>query len=511
MEGRPADNVLARRLRAGDFVLSVEFVTPAASEPLEAALAPALTLAGRAKRDARITAIAVTDRVKSDDDHDPVVVAGRVAETSGKAPLVHLAGKDRDPAWLMAALERMSARGLDNALLVTGDAVRRPPAGRRVRYYDSVDMLLDARAARPAATLAAVVSPFKYREEALLNQYLKMAKKERAGADAFIAQIGWDMLKLKELVAWRERRGLRAPLLAALLLLTPARARHLRTVTLPGVVVTESLAERVARDAGAADRGLAAARHRLALQIVGARRLGCRGVQLTGLHDADRLARLLDEVDALERDLPTGHAWWDAWRAEIGGAAVAPPNPVYLFRELGQPDGWQIANDALTPVELVATPSARERAVHRTLHTLDRVVFAPGSPGARLLRPLARAAPRGSALERALTGVEAVVKAPLGCETCGFCRLPSTMFVCPETCPKGLANGACGGTDGNTCEFRDRECIHNPKYRLGLREGTLGSLESEAIPRVPPDRRGTCSWTNHLRGEDPAVRRLPSP
>lgn len=506
-----AENLLRRRLHAGEFVLSVEFVTPAASEALETALGPGLMLAECAKGDARIAAVAVTDRVKSDDDHDPVVVAGRIAEASGKAPLVHLAGKDRDPAWLAAALDRMMALGLDNALLVTGDAVRRPPAGRRVRYYDSVDMLLAARAVHPAATLAAVVSPFKYREEALLNQYLKMAKKERAGADAFITQIGWDMLKLKELVAWRERRGLRAPTLAGLLLLTPARARHLRTIALPGVVVTESLAGRVARDASANDRGIGAALHRLALQIVGARRLGCRGVQLTGLHHADRLARLLDEVDALERALPTERAWWDAWRGELAGARVAPPDPVYLFRELAGPEGWQITNDALTPVALVATPTAREHAVYRTLHTLDRVVFAPGSPGARLLRPVAGAAPRGSVLERSLTGIEAVVKAPLGCETCGFCRLPSTMFVCPETCPKGLANGACGGTDGNTCEFRDRECIHNPKYRLALREGTLDALETEAIPRVPPDRRGTCSWTNHLRGEDPAVRRLASP
>lgn len=29
--------------------------------------------------------------------------------------------------------------------------------------------------------------------------------------------------------------------------------------------------------------------------------------------------------------------------------------------------------------------------------------------------------------------------------------------VCPETYPKRLANGPCGGTDGNLCQFRHRE------------------------------------------------------
>lgn len=34
----------------------------------------------------------------------------------------------------------------------------------------------------------------------------------------------------------------------------------------------------------------------------------------------------------------------------------------------------------------------------------------------------------------------------VGCESCGQCRLGDTLYICPETCPKGLANGPCGGT-----------------------------------------------------------------
>jgi methylenetetrahydrofolate reductase (NADH) len=504
-----ADNLLARRLAGGDFVISVEFVTPSRAEPLDAALAPALALGERMKGDSRVAAIAVTDRVKSDDDHDPVVVAERIAHASGTAPLVHLAGKDRDAHWLGSALDRMRAAGLANALLMTGDAVRQPPVDRRVRYLDSVDMLVHARASTSGFTLGAVVSPYKYREEALVNQYVKMVKKERAGADFTITQIGWDMLKLRELAAWRRRARLSRPVLAGLLLLTPARARRLRRVPLPGVIVEESFAARVARDESARDRGVGAALHRLALQIVGARRLGYAGVQLTGLHDAERVQRLVSDVEALEHDLPSERAWWDAWWADLDGATTAPRDPFYFFRELGAPNGWRVSIDALTSVAETAAPSMRERVTYRALDAIDRAAFHSGSPGAIVFAPLARAIARGSAIDRALTAIEAVVKSPLGCETCGFCRLPYTSFVCPETCPKGLANGPCGGTDGNTCEFRDRECIHNRKYRLAKTYGRFHELEDAFIPPVLASQRGTCSWTNHFRGDDPIVIRLP--
>jgi methylenetetrahydrofolate reductase (NADPH) len=112
-------------------------------------------------------------------------------------------------------------------------------------------------------------------------------------------------------------------------------------------------------------------------------------------------------------------------------------------------------------------------------------------------------------VDRGLHAVERLVKAPVvGCQTCGFCRLPYTAYVCPETCPKGLANGPCGGTSENTCEFGDRECIHNRKYRIAKEAGRLDELEALLIPAVDADKRGTCSWTNHFRGEDPAVVRL---
>ncbi|MDE3075393.1 MAG: methylenetetrahydrofolate reductase C-terminal domain-containing protein, partial [Chloroflexota bacterium] len=69
------------------------------------------------------------------------------------------------------------------------------------------------------------------------------------------------------------------------------------------------------------------------------------------------------------------------------------------------------------------------------------------------------------------------------------------------------ANGPCGGTDDNRCEFGDRECIHNERYRLSKARGALDELENKVVPPVP-DTRGTSSWTNLHRGLKPKVVRL---
>ena len=72
-----------------------------------------------------------------------------------------------------------------------------------------------------------------------------------------------------------------------------------------------------------------------------------------------------------------------------------------------------------------------------------------------------------------------------GCRRCTWCRLPFTEFVCPETCPKGLANGPCGGNrfDG-TCEFGGRQCIHAKIFRLAAWRKDLDTLEERYIKPV---------------------------
>ena len=102
-----------------------------------------------------------------------------------------------------------------------------------------------------------------------------------------------------------------------------------------------------------------------------------------------------------------------------------------------------------------------------------------------------------------LHAVERTFKRSLvGCDTCGRCRLQDTLYVCPETCPKGLANGPCGGTRLNRCEFGDRECVHSVKYRIAKSTDQLRVLAKTLIPAIEAENRHRSSWPEWFARED---------
>lgn len=494
------DNRLRETLGRREFAVTVEVVTPERVKPLEPALGPALELARALADDGRVAGLSVTDRVKSDDDHDPVSVAATLAQASGKAPIVHLSGKDRISADLARSLGRMAAAGLENVLCISGDRLKAPPVDRPVRYLDSVNAVHLARQLLPGAFVAAGVSPFKYTEEETETQYLKMAKKHAAGAEYVITQVGWDMRKLEELVRVRAARGLGQPAVANLMVLPLGAARFIHKGSVPGVAVTDDLLALVEAAAQAPDKGKGARLRRLALQTVGAERMGYAGVQLSGLTTYEDVRRTLELVAEWRASLPTLADFWRAWEADTrlpdGRPARLHPEPAYF------------ALDAQSGA--CAPPAGRGAwARYWALELLDRAVFHHASPVHLLLRPLARRVRPDSAVARWLEGAERAVKeGPFGCQLCGFCRLPETLYVCPETCPKGLANGPCGGSTGNLCEFGDRECVHSVRYRIAKATGTLSRLERTLIPPVPEPRGGS-PWLNHFAGRTPEVERLP--
>ena len=153
-----------------------------------------------------------------------------------------------------------------------------------------------------------------------------------------------------------------------------------------------------------------------------------------------------------------------------------------------------------------ARPGRRARLKYRVMDKVHDVAFDRG-PLTGMIGLAVRSVRRHTRADHMLERLERGIKAPLfGCETCGMCRLAATQYVCPETCPKGLANGACGGTSENLCEFRDRECIHSHKYRLAKELGLLEQIERWLVPAVPAEIRYTSSWPPHFRGEGPEIR-----
>jgi methylenetetrahydrofolate reductase (NADPH) len=238
---------------------------------------------------------------------------------------------------------------------------------------------------------------------------------------------------------------------------------------------------------------------RLALQIVGVRLAGYAGAQITGLHAPEKVHALEAIVAQVEAECPDRTTWREAWRAAMTWSigAIADPVPPVNRWKLGE--------------RRRARATLRERTRYHALAAVHAAIFdrgpVAGALGA-LLRPLDDHTDTRTSrtLARALERVESAVKRPLvGCETCGMCRLAATQYVCPETCPKGLANGPCGGTTENRCEFGDRECIHSVKLRIAATADIEEQLETWLIPAVPSEQRHRSSWPAHFAGHGPRI------
>ena len=81
--------------------------------------------------------------------------------------------------------------------------------------------------------------------------------------------------------------------------------------------------------------------------------------------------------------------------------------------------------------------------------------------------------------EQAVALVERLIKRPLfGCQMGGHCILQDTAFICPMSCPKGLRDGPCGGTDMyGMCETDPTmPCVWLRIYERAERMGRMDRL-----------------------------------
>jgi hypothetical protein len=98
--------------------------------------------------------------------------------------------------------------------------------------------------------------------------------------------------------------------------------------------------------------------------------------------------------------------------------------------------------------------------------------------------------------------IEFAIKAPVfGCQACGNCVLGHMEYVCPQTCPKNMRNGPCGGTLNGRCEVVDKPCIWVAVYERA--EGANRTDDLKVF--IPPRNRalqGTSSWINYFLNRD---------
>jgi 5,10-methylenetetrahydrofolate reductase len=308
-------DLLRSRLARRAWTVSVEVVTPSPSA--RAARARVVALADAVRTDDRVAALTLTDRTIAN-DADPVTLSPDVAARSGKAPLVHLAGKGRDAAGVIDALQRV---GSGSVLLTGGDPSSGVEAERAGKVperagkvperagvspgaRDSIAMLRLARTHAPHLLPLAVLAPGRALDEA----WGRTVAKRDAGAAAFVAQVSWDLDGRATIARWQARLGV--PVLGAVMLLTRGRLEFLARHRIGGIEVPPGLRRR------AEGEDLDAALRRLALDLMALRRLGYTGAHVSGVLTPAFVARVLDDAERLEASL--GDDWRAVWREAAG-------------------------------------------------------------------------------------------------------------------------------------------------------------------------------------------------
>jgi len=406
--------------------------------------------------------LAITDRYTTVDTWNVADYASALSPSDRDRHLVYLSGRGVTRQELLATAGLFNAAGFPNVTPVSGNSIpgenMRQTASRH--FVESVHAIRELQALYEGHIhLGCVVNPFKYNATDLLWQYFKVIKKINQGAEFLVTQFGWDMMKLQELRWYLEFRGQHVPSIARILMLTPEKVESISSGKYPGVNISPDFQIILQNELKYSFTQFEAAQwRRIQLQAAGCRLLGYSGIQLAGIERPDKIriaaARIAEALDEFKHF----DDWKKAYLEYLSRAEMAPyPYRFYLFNQLfsqAYPESDPRMNDAAIPA-----PGWKERFHYK----LNRFMFSHSA---------------SQAAEEHFMSKKLLVHCP-GCKAC---RLPFTEYVCPNTCPKGLANGPCGGTkvDG-TCEVGPFECIHSRRLRLAMWRSHIDELEEHYI------------------------------
>jgi methylenetetrahydrofolate reductase (NADH) len=467
-------NRLATALGAGQFCYVVELVASAMKRE-----AQVLEIAAGLAMVPDVVAGSVTSYAGGKFGQDPVRVASAV-RARGLTPNIHLTCVYDDRKRIATNLKALQALELFNVFALTGDYPTHDQA-KPLFDLDSVQLIsLIAQMRSEQGVpfhISVAVSPFKYAREDCLYQYLKLEKKVAAGANAAITQVGWDARKFVELKRYLDERGIAVPLLGNVYVLSRRAAERMATGSPPGCWASPELVETIRQESESPDGGpgaLAARLERAAQTVAVLKGLGYAGAYIGGTHDPAHVSNIIARAEELE---PRWRECAEALQFGRKGGFYLYDSPAPAKRRLPLVSRALDATGTLLPV-------TRDTPLRRALTSLSAWVDR---------RPLLR-----HLTER----FEYVIKRPLfGCEACGNCVLGHMEYVCPQTCPKQMRNGPCGGTMHTRCEVVDQECIWVSVYQRA--EGAQRVPELKTV--IPaPDRKlqGTSSWINYFLGRD---------
>ena len=276
---------LGRRLEDGEFVVSVEVVPPRGPDP-------AKTLeAARRLADKGILCVNIPDGPRASARMSPMALAFLLAKDARIEPILHYTCRDRNLLGMQSDLLGISAQGIRNLLIVTGDPPKMGdyPSATAVFDVDSIGLVGVVSSLNRGRDIGGktINGPTGFLIGVGANpgavnpghELSRLEAKVRAGAEFVITQPVFDVRKLEEFLA--AVSGFQVPVIAGLWPLSSLRNAEFMNNEVPGASVPDGIMDRMRK---AQDRGAEEAREegvRIARETLAAIKPLVRGIQIS--------------------------------------------------------------------------------------------------------------------------------------------------------------------------------------------------------------------------------------
>jgi len=500
-------NLKEKLINTADFLVGVELVSTRGTMSEKRAI-QAKDFSKELTYQAEIDWVSITDNAGGNPMLSPDAL-GTPILYGGQDVMIHLPCKDLNRHGLESRAWSLASHGFQNILALSGDYPIQEPGGMPKPVFDLDSVGLLAMLARmnqgleiqshnfkrrqllpTTFFLGAVTTNYKYDEQSVVPQYLKLQQKIKYGAQFIINQIGYDARKMDEQIAYLKVNNLsHIPLLGNVFVLGPSVAQLFHSQRIPGVVVSHELLALREKQAASPDKGKRFFLELATKQLSIYKGLGYRGAYLGGVHTF----KDIDQILSFEKSYsPTD------WETFVHDLKFSRKGEFYTF---GQNHNTGLAN----PAQPDTNPaSAGLPFKQKTLYKFSKLMHQWAFMGNARWSQLARWWCEAHRFPTALHLVERISKSLLfNCKDCGDCSLSEIAFLCPESqCAKNQRNGPCGGSRDLLCEVTQTECIWSRAYMRLKSE----NREKDLLTHVPglqnQARRGSSSWKNNWLKKD---------
>lgn len=268
---REEKSSFARRICCGEFVTSVEIVPPKGCDPSK------MLESVRLLKDAGIDAVNVPDGPRAQSRMGVLAVSTLIQQQVGIEAVVHYCCRDRNLLGMTSDLLGAAALGLRNLLIITGDPPKMGPYPEATAVFDidSIGLVNMVNRLNHGLDIGGnpIGSPTSFYMGVGVNpcavdldyELRRFEWKVEAGAEFAITQPTFDVPQLRNFLKRVEH--CRIPIVAGIWPLVSYRNAEFLANEVPGVVVPESVLDRMQRVAdknAAREEGLAIAQETLA-------------------------------------------------------------------------------------------------------------------------------------------------------------------------------------------------------------------------------------------------------